>query len=68
MPEKNLEIKIRIESAGIPSVEIYEPESGDYVCLKLTGNSEQDDRKIMDEIRSWIELLLEENTEESNDL
>lgn len=64
MSEKNLEIKIRIKSTGIATIEIYEPESGEFSDFELTGNREQEDREIMNEIRSWLEILRDEKEEE----
>lgn len=59
-PTKTLEITIRPLSNSAFCLEIYEPESGDYTditCHDIGDTIEEENRKIINEIRSWVYLL-----------
>lgn len=58
-----LEITLVSTSENTFDVEIYEPESGDFVSIPCHDNGDgvdTENKKIMDEIRSWIEFMREE--------
>lgn len=59
-PTKNLVITIRPLSNSAFCLEIYEPESGEYTeitCHDTGDTIEEENRKIINEIRSLVSLL-----------
>ena len=63
--KRNLEISIVLTSSNTFDVQIYEPETGDYSVVRChdTGDSVQDENeRVMREIRSWVSILREMNT------
>lgn len=62
--KRSLEIDIVLTSDNTFDVEVYEPESGDLNRIECHYNGERveaENKKIIDEIRSWAEMMLEEN-------
>ncbi len=62
--KKKLEIDIVLTSDNTFDLEFYEPESGDFrriECHYYGERVEAENKKITDEIRSWAEMMLEEN-------
>ena len=57
--ERTLEINIRLTSPNTFDIEISENESGDFVCIEChdNGDVERENKKIIDEIRSWVEIM-----------
>ena len=61
--KKKLEIDIVLTSDNTFDLEIYEPESGDFKrieCHYYGERVEGENNKITDEIRSWAEMMLED--------
>lgn len=61
--KKKLEIDIVLTSDNTFDLEIYEPESGDFNRIKCHYDGSQVDTEnciIVNEIRSWAEMMLEE--------
>lgn len=61
-PHKELEISLVLTGDNTFDVEIYEPESGDFTRINCTDSGEsrdQENRKIISEIRSWVSMLRE---------
>lgn len=66
MSKKSLEITLVSTSEDTFDVEIYEPESGEFVrvnCHDKGGSVNEENEKIISEIRSWVEIM-RENEEE----
>ena len=64
-----LEITLVSTSENTFDVEIYEPETGDFISIPCHDNGDSVDdenKKITDEIRSWVDFMREE-TEESDE-
>ena len=60
--EKTLEITLKLTSADTFDIEISENESGDCVrieCHDRGRDVSSENKKIIDEIRSWIEIMRE---------
>lgn len=60
---KLLEVTIKLTSNETFSVEIYEPETGDFTsieCHDKGWETMNENTMIMQEIRSWVESLREE--------
>ena len=61
--EINLEIKLVKTSEGIFDVEIYEPETGDFISRSFPFSPDEHpefDEVISQELYSWISLLMDE--------
>lgn len=61
--KKKLEIDIVLTSDSTFDLEIYEPESGDFNRIECHYDGERVDTEnciIVGEIRSWAEMMLEE--------
>ena len=57
-----LEIALKLTSPNTFDVEIHEPESGDFVrveCHDKGRGVNSENKKIMEEIRSWVEFMRE---------
>lgn len=64
---KLIEITLRLTSDDTFDVEIYEPETGDFTrieCHDKGWETMKENTMIMQELRSWVESLREESTEE----
>ena len=60
--ERILEITIKLTSADTFDIEISENESGDSVCIECHDRGRgvsSENKKIMEEIRSWVEFMRE---------
>lgn len=60
--KRNLEISLVLTSDNTFDVQIYEPETGEYlaVCCHDDGKEVQEENeRVMNEIRSWVSLLRE---------
>ena len=63
-----LELTLELVSDTEFEVQIYEPETGDYtgfVCHDEMTDNEK--KKLLDEIVSWVDILREETIFESED-
>lgn len=64
-----LELTIVLTSDNTFDVEIYEPETGEFNCIKCHDDGESVERKnfeIAEEIRSWISIMRDREEEERN--
>ena len=61
----NLEISLVLTSGNTFDVDIYEPESGEFlsVCCHDNGNIQEENERVMREIRSWVSVLREREKE-----
>lgn len=65
-----LEITLVATSEDTFDVEVYEPESGDFVRIECHDKGDAVDtenKKIIDELRSWVSLLREAEGENGNE-
>lgn len=64
MNKKILEITLILTSNNTFNMEIYEPESGDIKTIECHDNgllTENENKEIIEEFRSWISLMREES-------
>ena len=60
--KRTLEITLRLTSPNTFDIEISENESGDSVCIECHDRGRgvsSENKKIMEEIRSWVEIMRE---------
>ena len=60
MSKKSLEITLVSTSENTFDVEIYEPESGEFMCINChdRGSSlNEENEQIIKEIRSWVDIM-----------
>lgn len=65
--KKILEITLVPTSEDTFDVEIYEPESGDYIrveCHDKGDTVDAENKKIIEELRSWVSLMREDSEDE----
>ena len=67
--ERNLEVKL-VYSNGWVDVQIYEPESGDYIGKEFNTNdysylncNPEFDQFVSTELYAWVEMMKEEESE-----
>ena len=61
--KKLLEITLVLTSDNTFNIEVYEPESGEFKIINCNDNgalTENENKQITSEIRSWISLMREE--------
>lgn len=59
LSKRNIEITLVLTSSETFDVQIYEPETGEYSCIKChdTGESiQKENEQVMNEIRSWVNI------------
>lgn len=62
MKKISLEITLVSTSEDTFDVEIYEPESGEFLrvnCHDEGNSTNEEDKKIANEIRSWVKIMRE---------
>lgn len=62
MNKRSLEITLVSTSEDTFDVEIYEPESGEFFrvnCHDRGNTVNEENQKIINEIRSWVEIMRE---------
>lgn len=67
---KKLNVSLVITSDDTFSVEIFEPESSDFMvinCHDKGENVERENKAIIEEIRSWVAIMRDEMEDEKND-
>ena len=58
---KRLEITIESTSGNTFDLEVYEPESGEFIRINCHDDvTEAENKRIIDEIKSWVSLMREE--------